>query len=72
MNEQWKKISAVIQKGDNKLADIVYGRLTDTQKDMIDYHMYHSTPYYCTSMKENPYGHKSERGGKHGSLRGKT
>ena len=57
MNEQWKKISAVIQKGDNKLADIVYGRLTDNQKDMIDYHMYHATPYYCTSMKGDSYGY---------------
>lgn len=56
MNDKWKRQAAVIQRGDKKLTDIVYGQLTEHKKDMMDYHMYHTTPYYCTSMKEDPYG----------------
>lgn len=55
MNNDWKK-KVVIYKNEIKLTDVIYGQLTSGQRDMMDYHMYHSTPYYCTSMKGDPYG----------------
>ena len=59
MNEKWKKQPAVIQRGEKKLADVVYGQLSEHKKDMMDYHAMHATPYYCTSMKGDPYGYNT-------------
>lgn len=62
MNDKWKRQAAVIQRGEQKLSDIVYGRLTPQQKDMTEWHFDHPTPYYSTSMKGDPYGnHKGKR-----------
>ena len=56
MNDNWKRQAAVIQRGDKKLTDIVYGRLTPQQKDVTEWHFDHPTPYYLSKAKENPYG----------------
>jgi len=57
MNNDWKKRVIIEPKG-TKLTDVIHGKLTAQQREMIDYHMHHSTPYYCTSMKGDPYGHR--------------
>ena len=63
MNDNWKRQAAVVQRGDKKLTDIVYGQLTDHQKDMMHWHLDHPTPYYCNTTKEDPYGtHQSKTG----------
>ena len=62
MNEKWKQQSAVWKK-EIKLTDVVHGKLTDHQKDMMHWHLDHPTPYYCTKTKEDPYGtHQSKTG----------
>ncbi len=55
-----KIMSAPITPYDHKLTytDRVSGELTEHQKDVQEYHMYHAVPYYFTSRKEDPYGYR--------------